>query len=92
MQWFINSVINPFRDFMTRGNWVIILLFVVLYKFGDALVSVVANPFYIEMGFSKIEIANVSKIFGLAATLGFFSNKRLKRFFIFFFFILLNLV
>ena len=54
---------------MKRGNWVIILLFVVLYKFGDALVSIVANPFYIEMGFSKIEIANVSKIFGLAATL-----------------------
>jgi len=69
LQWFNNSVINPFRDFMKRGNWVIILLFVVLYKFGDALVSVVANPFYIEMGFSKIEIANVSKIFGLAATL-----------------------
>ena len=42
---------------------------VVLYKFGDALVSIVANPFYIEMGFSKIEIANVSKIFGPAATL-----------------------
>jgi PAT family beta-lactamase induction signal transducer AmpG len=69
LQWFNNSVINPFRDFMKRNNWIIILLFVVLYKFGDALVSVVANPFYIEMGFSKIEIANVSKIFGLAATL-----------------------
>ncbi len=67
--WFEDSVIDPFRDFMKKGNWVIILLFVVLYKFGDALVSVVANPFYIEMGFSKIEIANVSKIFGLAATL-----------------------
>ena len=67
--WIKNSVINPFKDFMTKGNWIVILLFVVLYKFGDALVSVVANPFYIEMGFSKIEIANVSKIFGLAATL-----------------------
>ena len=31
LQWFNNSVINPFRDFMKRGNWVIILLFVVLY-------------------------------------------------------------
>jgi PAT family beta-lactamase induction signal transducer AmpG len=69
LQWFNDSVIRPFRDFMEKGNWIIILLFVVLYKFGDALVSVVANPFYIEMGFSKIEIANVSKIFGLAATL-----------------------
>ena len=67
--WIKNSVINPFKDFMTKGSWIAILLFVILYKFGDALVSVVANPFYIEMGFSKIEIANVSKIFGLAATL-----------------------
>ena len=69
LAWFNDSVINPFRDFIKRGNWIIILLFVVLYKFGDALVSVVANPFYIEIGFSKIEIANVSKIFGLIATL-----------------------
>ena len=67
--WLHYSVINPFRDFMKKGDWLIIILFVVLYKFGDALVSVVANPFYIEMGFSKIEIANVSKIFGLIATL-----------------------
>jgi PAT family beta-lactamase induction signal transducer AmpG len=43
-------------------------LFVVLYKFGDALVSVMANPFYLEMEFSKIEIANVSKFFGFIAT------------------------
>ena len=69
LQWFNDSVINPFSDFIKKGNWIIIILFVVLYKFGDALVSVVANPFYIEMGFSKIEIANVSKIFGLIATL-----------------------
>jgi PAT family beta-lactamase induction signal transducer AmpG len=40
-----------------------------LYKFGDAFASVMANPFYIRIGFSKIEIANVSKIFGVFATL-----------------------
>lgn len=66
--WFNDSVINPFRDFMKKGNWKIIILFVVLYKFGDALVSVMANPFYLEMEFSKIEIANVSKFFGFIAT------------------------
>ena len=39
------------------------------YKFGDAFAGVMANPFYIKIGFSKIEIANVSKIFGVFATL-----------------------
>ena len=40
-----------------------------LYKFGDAFAGVMANPFYIKIGFTKIEIANVSKIFGVFATL-----------------------
>ena len=67
LQWFKYSVINPFLDFIKRGNWIIILFFVVLYKFGDALVSVMSMPFYDDMGFSKVQIANVSKIFGLVA-------------------------
>ncbi|KZD12928.1 MFS transporter permease [Oceanibaculum pacificum] len=67
--WLYRAVIAPFADFMRRGHWLTILLFIVLYKFGDALAGVMANPFYIEMGFSKIEIANISKLFGLVATL-----------------------
>ena len=67
--WLHGAVVAPFADFMRRPVWVGILLFIVLYKFGDALAGVMANPFYIEMGFSKIEIANISKLFGLAATL-----------------------
>ncbi|MBU0725639.1 MAG: AmpG family muropeptide MFS transporter [Alphaproteobacteria bacterium] len=67
--WLYRAVIAPFADFMRSGHWVVILLFIVLYKFGDALAGVMANPFYIEMGFSKIEIANISKLFGLVATL-----------------------
>lgn len=63
------AVIEPFTDFMSRPGWVAILLFILLYKFGDAFAGVMANPFYIEMGFSKGEIANISKIFGLIATL-----------------------
>jgi len=67
--WLHGAVVAPFADFLTRPSWLAILLFIVLYKFGDALAGVMANPFYIEMGFSKIEIANVSKLFGLVATL-----------------------
>jgi PAT family beta-lactamase induction signal transducer AmpG len=67
--WLKSAVIAPFAEFMSRPHWLAILLFVVLYKFGDALAGVMSNPFYVEMGFTKIEVANVSKLFGVAATL-----------------------
>ena len=67
--WINTAVIRPFADFMTRPGWAAILAFVILYKLGDALAGVMANPFYVAMGFSKLEIANISKFFGFAATL-----------------------
>jgi PAT family beta-lactamase induction signal transducer AmpG len=67
--WLYEAVLAPFGDFMRRRGWLAILGFVALYKFGDSLAGVMANPFYLEMGFSKAEIAGVSKIFGLWATL-----------------------
>ena len=54
---------------MNRDGWVFILLFIMLYKLGDAYLGVMANPFYVEMGFTKNEIAAVSKAFGLGATI-----------------------
>jgi PAT family beta-lactamase induction signal transducer AmpG len=66
---FREAVIGPFADFMTRPGWLAILLFVVLFKFGDALAGSMANPFYVATGFTRIEVANVSKIFGTIATL-----------------------
>ncbi|MDP6567176.1 MAG: AmpG family muropeptide MFS transporter [Alphaproteobacteria bacterium] len=70
MAWLNDAVIGPFAEFLRRGGWLPILLFVLFYKFGDSLAGVMANPFYVEIGFSKSEIASVSKIFGLIATLG----------------------
>ena len=67
--WLQDAVVAPFADFVIRPNWILILVFVVLYKFGDALAGTVSSPFYVAMGFSKIEIANVSKIFGVISTL-----------------------
>jgi PAT family beta-lactamase induction signal transducer AmpG len=76
--WFRTAVVGPFLEFFQRNNIgvaVIILAFILLYKFGDAFAGVMANPFYIRIGFSKVEIANVSKIFGVFATLlGVFSG------------------
>lgn len=68
--WFFHYVIEPFLDFSKRPGWVIILLFVVTFKLGDAFLSVMTNPFYIDLGFSKTEIAEVTKLFGILA-LGF---------------------
>jgi MFS transporter, PAT family, beta-lactamase induction signal transducer AmpG len=67
--WIQRAVLAPFADFMTRPGWVAILIFVVLYKFGDALAGVMANPFYVAMGFTKLEVASISKVFGVVATL-----------------------
>ncbi len=67
--WLKSAVVAPFADFLQRPHWAAILLFVVLYKFGDALAGVMSNPFYVDMGFSKTEVANVSKLFGVVATL-----------------------
>ena len=68
-RWLYDAVVAPFAEFMRRRGWLAILGFVAFYKFGDSLAGVMANPFYLEMGFSKAEIAGVSKIFGLWATL-----------------------
>lgn len=57
------------RDFMTRPHWVQVLAFVVLYKLGDAFMGVMFNPFLLDLGFTKTQIAAVVKIYGLVATL-----------------------
>ncbi|MEQ8667210.1 MAG: AmpG family muropeptide MFS transporter [Rhodospirillales bacterium] len=63
------AVIEPFVDFMTRPGWLLVLIFIVLYKYGDALLGNMANPFYIETGFSTAEIGVISKTWGLVTTL-----------------------
>jgi PAT family beta-lactamase induction signal transducer AmpG len=69
--WLENAVVEPFADMVRRQGWMIVavLAFVLLYKLGDAFAGVMANPFYIKIGFSKAEIASVSKIFGFVATI-----------------------
>lgn len=69
LAWIYGAVISPFAEFMARRGWLVVLLFILLYKFGDALAGVMGNPFYVELGFTKIQIANISKVFGLAATI-----------------------
>jgi PAT family beta-lactamase induction signal transducer AmpG len=63
------AVVQPFKDFMTRSGWLWVLVFIILYKMGEAMLGAMANPFYHQIGFSPTEIASVTKVFGLAATI-----------------------
>jgi PAT family beta-lactamase induction signal transducer AmpG len=59
------AVIAPFRDFMQRPLWPIILLAIFGYKLGEAMAGVMSTPLYISLKFSLPEIATASKIFGV---------------------------
>jgi MFS transporter, PAT family, beta-lactamase induction signal transducer AmpG len=70
--WIARAVVAPFADILRRGGVagsVLILLFVVLYKLGDAIAGTMSNPLYVGLGYSKEEIAWVVKLFGVVATL-----------------------
>ncbi len=66
-----DAVVSPFVEFFTRNGKVglLILLLIALYKMSDITMGVMANPFYMDLGFSKQEIADVSKIFGFFMTI-----------------------
>ena len=69
--WFIDAVISPFVEFFKRNGWMalLILLLIGCYRISDITMGVMANPFYLDMGFSKTDIANITKIFGFFMTI-----------------------
>jgi PAT family beta-lactamase induction signal transducer AmpG len=67
--WVNQAVVRPFAEFLAYRSWVVILLFALLYKYGDALGGSMARPFYVALGFTGPEIFGVTKSFGVAATI-----------------------
>ena len=69
--WVKDAVIEPFAEFFKRNgrHAVLILLLIGCYRISDIVMGVMANAFYVDMGYSKLEVANVTKIYGLAMTL-----------------------
>jgi PAT family beta-lactamase induction signal transducer AmpG len=63
------AFLAPLRDLAARPHAAAVIAFALLYKFGDAIAGAMANPFYVELGFSGVEIASVTKVFGIAANL-----------------------
>lgn len=68
-KWLVENVVEPFTDFMRREQWLMILLFILLYKFADAFIGMMTNPFLRDIGFSKTEIGDIVKLYGLVATI-----------------------
>jgi PAT family beta-lactamase induction signal transducer AmpG len=66
--WFIGAVVCPFVDFFARNGaraGAIILLFIGLFRVTDITMGVMANPFYLDIGYSLKEIAAVAKVYGV---------------------------
>ena len=64
-------VLTPVNDFIVRYRWQALLLLglIATYRMSDTVMGVMANVFYIDQGFTKDQIASVSKLFGLVMTL-----------------------
>jgi PAT family beta-lactamase induction signal transducer AmpG len=70
LEWIKSAVIGPFIEFTRRDAWFVLLAFVALFKLGEALAGIMTAPFYRSLGFSREEVAAISSVFGLFATLG----------------------
>lgn len=66
------TYVAPIREFFQRYGtstaWVLLAL-ISVYRISDIILGVIANVFYLDMGFTKIEIASIVKTYGLLMTL-----------------------
>ena len=69
--WFRGALIEPFADFLRRygKQALLILALIAMYRISDVVMGIMANPFYVDMGYTKDEVATVTKIYGVVMTL-----------------------
>lgn len=69
--WWYQLIFAPFIEFFTRLGWssLVILLFVGFFRLSDIVMGIMANPFYLDLGFSKLEIASIGKFYGFIMTI-----------------------
>lgn len=67
--WIYLTIVAPLAEFTQRSGWLLILVFIFVFKLGDALLGRMSGVFYRELGFSLTEIAEVAKVYGLSANL-----------------------
>ena len=70
-EWLRTALVDPFADFISRYRWqaLLILALIGTYRISDVVMGIMANPFYVDMGYSKDEVAAVTKVFGVVMTL-----------------------
>lgn len=70
-EWVRSALLEPFADFFRRYKWhaAVILGLIAVYRISDVVMGIMANPFYVDMGYSKDEVATVTKIYGVVMTL-----------------------
>jgi PAT family beta-lactamase induction signal transducer AmpG len=70
-EWLQQTLVEPFADFIRRHRWhaVLILALIAVYRISDVVMGIMANPFYVDMGFTEGEVATVSKVYGVVMTL-----------------------
>jgi len=64
-----DAVVKPFKEYFTRDYAIIILVFIFFYKVGDTMAGQMTTPFYLDLGFTKSQIAGIVKIFGFPITI-----------------------
>ena len=69
--WLKGALIEPFADFLRRyGKQALLILgLIAIYRISDVVMGIMANPFYVDMGYTKDEVATVTKIYGVIMTL-----------------------
>ena len=69
--WLREVLVEPFADFLRRYGWqaALILALIAVYRISDVVMGIMANPFYVDMGYTKDEVAAVTKIYGVVMTL-----------------------
>ena len=70
-EWLRSALVEPFADFLRRYKWQagLILALIAIYRISDVVMGIMANPFYVDMGYTKDEVAAISKVYGLIMTL-----------------------
>jgi PAT family beta-lactamase induction signal transducer AmpG len=63
------AVVDPFKELFNRDQAVVILLFVMMFKLGDAMSGSMLTPFYVKMGYTNADIGLIAKTYGLIAAL-----------------------
>ncbi len=71
LAWLYGAMVAPFRDFIVRHGRraLLILALIAVYRISDVVMGVMSNPFYVDMGYTKNEVATVSKVYGVIMTI-----------------------